>query len=80
MTEKKQKILKCNKCKTEANISEQLFDTFFTEVINMRDRGLFLCGNCYKTAREAEKEHIADKLELGEEKHNEQQEYYSKRE
>ena len=68
-----QQIPKCKTCGEKASISGQLFTTV-SEIMDIPSNG-YLCGNCFKTSREAEKEHIADQAFLKEEEYEREEQY-----
>ena len=70
-----QEIPECRTCGKEASIAGQIFTTV-AEIMEIDTKEGYLCGNCFKTAREAEKDYIADQGFLREEAYESEQEYW----
>ena len=68
-----QRIPKCKSCGVTASIAGQIFATV-ADIMEVPDNG-YLCSDCFKIKREAEKEHIADQGCAREEEYESEQEY-----
>ena len=68
-----QEIPQCRTCGKEASIAGQIFMTV-AESMEIDTKEGYLCGSCFKTAREAEKDYIADQGMLKEEEYENEQE------